>query len=35
MSMENCGPFLYVDPHEPSLGARRARLYLQYATKIN
>ena len=25
---------LYVDAHEPSLGARRARLYLQYATKI-
>ena len=25
---------LYVDAHEPSLGARRARLSLQYATKI-
>ena len=25
---------LYVDAHEPSLGARRAKLYLQYATKI-
>ena len=26
---------LYVDAHEPSLGARRAKLSLQYATKIN
>ena len=25
---------LYVDAHEPSLGARRAKLSLQYATKI-
>ena len=25
---------LYLDAHTPSLGARRARLYLQYATKI-
>ena len=25
---------LYVDAHEPSLGARRAKLYLQYASKI-
>ena len=25
---------LYVDAHEPSLGARRAKLYLQYATRI-
>ena len=25
---------LYVDAHEPSLGARREKLYLQYATKI-
>ena len=26
---------LYVDAHEPSLGARRAKLSLQYASKIN
>ena len=25
---------LYIDAHEPSLGARRAKLYLQYASKI-
>ena len=25
---------LYVDAHKPSLGARRARLSMQYATKI-
>ena len=25
---------LYIDAHEPSLGARRAKLSLQYATKI-
>ena len=25
---------LYVDAHEPSLGARRARISLQYASKI-
>ena len=26
---------LYVDAHEPSLGDRRAKLSLQYASKIN
>ena len=25
---------LYVDAHEPCLGARRAKLYLQYASNI-
>ena len=25
---------VYVDAHEPCLGARRAKLYLQYASKI-
>ena len=25
---------LYIDAHKPSLGARQARLSLQYATKI-
>ena len=25
---------LYVDAHEPCLGARRAKLHLQYASKI-
>ena len=25
---------LYVDAHEPSLGAKPAKLFLQYATKI-
>ena len=26
--------FLYIDAHEPSLGAKRAKYYLQYSSKI-